>query len=52
MQGMAAPWWPCDSAGYELPDEPWMAGSAMNIAGKPRNGWLDPIGLDVLAVGR
>jgi len=49
---MAPPWWSGDSARHELPDEPWMTSLATNIAGKPRKGRLDPIGLDVLAVSR
>jgi len=48
----AGPWWPGDLAGRELPDEPWMTRLAVDIAGKPRKGRLDPIGLDVLAVSR
>ena len=49
---LAAPWWPGDSARHELPDEPWMARSTVDIAGKPRKDPLDPIGLDLLAVSR
>jgi len=49
---LAAPWWSGDSARHELPDEPWMTRLTVDIAGKPRKGRLDPVGLDVLAVRR
>lgn len=49
---LAAPWWSGDSAKHELPDEPWMTKLTVDIAGRPRRDRLDPIGLDVLAVGR
>ena len=47
---LAAPWWYDASAKYESPDEPWMTSLAVDIAGKPRKGRLDSIGLDVLAI--
>ncbi len=49
---LAAPWWNGNSAKHEAPDEPWMTSLIVDIAGKPRKGRLDPIGLDVLAASR
>jgi hypothetical protein len=49
---LAWPWRTNDSAGHDSPDEPWTASLILNIAGKPRKGLLDPIGLDLLAASR
>ena len=49
---LAAPWWSGNSARREAPDEPWMTRLAVDIAGKPRKGRLNPIGLDLLAARR
>jgi len=49
---LAGPWWPGDSAGRELPDEPLMTSLEMDLAGKPWTDWLGSEDLDILAASR
>ncbi len=49
---LAGPWRTNGSASHQSPDEPWMASLTVDLAGKPRKGLLDPIGLDPLAASK